>query len=232
MKFSTSAPLSVISLLGAIANAAPVPEPEGAMLAAREGDKPAAGPENGVKAPGPTPSAGSNGMRLNDAPTITHKAHKAGETKLATPGSLSSNSGGETILVCHRQKKQKHGLTDKKVDDKEQKPQDKSPEHKRAEPQSPKPDSSEHDSSKHDSSKHDPSKHDSLKPDPEEDKEEIVLVCHEKEDGKGHKTEQNKPTHDFKPMEADSQGQGKTEDDKKLDAGAKPQNKVPTKTAQ
>jgi hypothetical protein len=225
MKFSTSAPLSVISLLGAFANAAPVPEPEGAMLAAREGDKPAAEPENGVKAaPGPTPSAGSNGMRLNDTPTLTH-THKTGETK-PTLDSLSSRPR-ERILICHHQKKPKQGLTDKKLDDKEQKPKDKSPEHKRAEPQSPKPDSSEHDPSKHD-----PSKHDSSKPEPEEDKEEIVLVCHEQEEGKGHKTEQNKPTHDFKPVEADSQAQEKTKDDKKLAAGAKPQDKVPTKTAQ
>jgi hypothetical protein len=176
-------------------------------------------------------------MLFKEEPTLTTKP---GETKPATLDSLSSKPKGERILVCHEQPKQKLNAgkkLDSKPEDKEQKkPQDKSQEHKRAEPQSPKPDSSKPDSSKKPDSKPDSkldSKPDSSKPDSEEDKEEMVLVCHEQEMVMGHKTEQNKPAHDMKPMEGSAKGlENKTGDDRKPAAGAKPQDKVPTKTAQ
>jgi hypothetical protein len=217
MKFSTSAPLSIISLLGAIANAAPVPEPDGAM------DKPPAEPKNGVKAAGQTPSAEPNGMRFHDAPTLTNKPE---EKNVATHESFSSKPGEERILVCHQKPKDWHKKLDGKQEDKqEKKPQDMSREHKRAEPQSPKPDSSKPDSEKSDSQKPDSQKH------AEEDKE-MVLVCHEKVVGTGHNNEQNKQAHDSKSTEEDSQRLEKSEDDKKPGAGAKPKDMVPTKTAQ
>lgn len=172
MKFAASAPLSVISLLGALANAAPVPEPDTDILAARDGTKVAEPMQSGKSASEISISNGSGkpGITISNG-AITEKPAEKGAV---TPGQFSaSKKGGERILVCHEQESEEKPKDEKPKDeksaDKSKKPESKTKEHKREE----------------------------SKP---KEKGEKILVCREKEMPPGFEAEK-RPTETVKPEE-------------------------------